>query len=95
MSESPTCQDHQKREQRRDKIDKLAESSMDTPDESCRILIKKGPVAVEASLKELEVAYESTPEWKMVKKGGVLSVPEEELRMGNPPKARSFRPSCF
>ena len=86
MAESPNCQGHQKREQRRDKIDKLAESSMDTPDESCRILIKKGPVAVEASLKELEVAYESTPEWKMVKKGGVLSVPEEELRMENPPK---------
>ena len=86
MAESPTCQGHQKREQRRDKIDKLAESPMDTPDENCRILIKKGPGSVEASLKELEEAYESTPEWKMVKEGGVLSVPVEELRMENPPK---------
>ena len=86
MAESPTCQGHQKREQRRDKINKLAESSMDTPDENCRILIKKGPGSVKASLKELEEAYESTPEWKMVKEGGVLSVPVEELRMENPPK---------
>ena len=86
MAESPNCQGHQKREQRRDKIDKLAESPMDTPDENCRILIKKGPGSVEASLKELEEAYESTPEWKMVKDGGVLSVPAEELRMENPPK---------
>ena len=86
MAESPNCQGHQKREQRRDKIDKLAESPMDTPDENCRILIKKGPGSVEASLKELEEAYESTPEWKMVKEGGVLSVPVEELRMENPPK---------
>ena len=86
MAESHTCQGHEKREMRRNKIKKLAESPMDTPDENCRISIKKGPGSVEASLKELEEAYESTPEWKMVKEGGVLSVPVEEFRMENPPK---------
>ena len=41
---------------------------------------------METSLKELEEDYESTPEWKLIKEGGVLSVPVEELRMENLPK---------
>ena len=59
---------------------------MVAPSETYRILIKKGPVSVETSLKKLKDDYESKPEWKLIKKGGVLSVPVEELRMVNLPK---------
>ena len=41
---------------------------------------------VETSLKGLEEDYRSKPEWKLIKEGGVLSIPVEELRMENPPK---------
>ena len=37
-------------------------------------------------MKELENAFANTPEWKLVRDGGVLSVTVEELRMLNPPK---------
>merc|ERR1712083_351843 len=50
-----------------------------------RVLIKKGPVSVETSLKELEENYKSKPEWKVIEDGGVLSIPVEGLRMENPP----------
>ena len=59
---------------------------MEILDEGLRVLIKRGPVNVETSLKELEEDYESKPEWKLIKEGGVLSVPVEELRMENLPK---------
>merc|ERR1711963_402682 len=59
---------------------------METLDKNYRVLIKKGPVSVETSLKEMEEDYERKPEWKLIKEGGVLSVPVEELRMENPPK---------
>ena len=50
------------------------------------MLIQKGPVSVETSLKELEENYASKPEWKVIEEGGVLSIPVEEFRMINPPK---------
>ena len=86
MAQPITCLGHQEREKRRNKIDKLATNSMETPDENYRVLVKKGPVSVETSLKELEEDYESKPEWKLIKEDGVLSVLMGELRMENPPK---------
>jgi hypothetical protein len=56
------------------------------PDENLRVLIKKGPVSEETSLKELEENYARKPEWKVIEEGGVLSIPVEEFRMIiNPP----------
>ena len=55
-------------------------------DETLRVLIKKGPVSVDTSLKELEENYASKPEWKVIEGGGVISVPVEEFRMINLPK---------
>ena len=37
-------------------------------------------------MEQLENAFANTPEWKLVRDGGVLSVTVEELRMLNPPK---------
>ena len=89
MADSKMCWGHEERARRKNKIAKLIKKSALTPDEYCRISIKRGPVNVETSLKELEEDYESKPEWKLIKEGGVLSVPVEELRMENPPK-----PNC-
>ena len=86
MADSKMCLGHQERASRSNIIAKLITKSVATPDENCRISIKKGPVSVETSLKELEEDYESKPEWKLIKEGGVLSVPVGELRMENPPK---------
>ena len=85
MAQPITCLGHQEREERRNKIDKLAKGLMETLDKNYRVSVKKGPVSVETSLKELEEDYESKPEWKLIKEGGVLSVPVEELRMENLP----------
>ena len=51
-----------------------------------KVLIKKGPVSVETSLKELEEHYASKPEWKVIEEGGVLSIPVEEFRMIDLPR---------
>ena len=59
---------------------------MEIIDKSLRVFIKKGSVNVESSLNELERDYENKPEWNLIKEGGVLSIPVEELRMENPPK---------
>ena len=80
------CLGHQERASRSNIIAKLITKSVATPDENCRLSIKKGPVSVETSLKELEEGYESKPDWKLIKEGGVLSVLMGELRMENPPK---------
>ena len=72
------CLGHQRREERRNKITKLSKKTKDTPDETLRTL--------GTSLKELEDNYDGTPEWKVVKDGGVLSIPMAELRMQNPPR---------
>ena len=85
MADTSTCLGHKEREDRRNKIVNLASKPKETPDETCRVLIKKGPVSVETSLKELEENYESKPEWKVIEEGGVLSIPVEEFRMINPP----------
>ena len=68
------CLGHQERASRSNIIAKLITKSVATPDENCRISIKKGPVSVETSLKELEEDYESKPEWRLIKEGGVLSL---------------------
>ena len=86
MTQSTRCLGHKEREDRRIKIIRLRERPAEPLDENYKVFVKKGPVSVETSLKEVEEAYESTPEWKMVKEGRVLSVPVEELRMENPPK---------
>ena len=86
MADSKICLGHKGREARQNQIAKLTTRSVMKPAENCKISIKKGPVSVETSLKELEENYESQPEWKLIKEGGVLSVPMEELRMENPPK---------
>ena len=52
-------------------------------DENCRISIKKSPLSVETSLKELEEDYESKPEWKLILEDKLLSI---LLRMENLPK---------
>ena len=72
LSTSSTCWGHKEREDRANKILKLASKPKETPDENCRVLIKKGPVSVETSLKELEDNYERKPEWKVIEDGGVL-----------------------
>ena len=40
----------------------------------------------ETSLKELEEYFAFRPEWKVIKDGGVLSIPLEEFRMVDPPR---------
>ena len=85
-AQSITCLGHKEREDRRNKIVKLATRSKEAPDETCRVLIKKAPVPVETSLKELEDFYKTKPEWKLIEEGGVLSIPVEELRMENLPR---------
>ena len=62
------------------------DSLQQPPDENLRVLIKRGPNTEETTLKELEETYASKPEWKVIDKGGVLTVPVEEFRMINPPK---------
>ena len=69
---SSTCWGHKEREDRANKILKLASKPKETPDENCRVLIKKGPVSVETSLKELEEKYANKLEWKVIEDGGVL-----------------------
>ena len=86
MAQSITCLGHQEREDRANKMIKLSMKPKETPDESCRVLIKKGPVSLETSLKELEDSFRRKPEWKVIEDGGVLSIPVEELRMENPPR---------
>ena len=62
MAESVMCLGHAARCARRSKVDKLKDSPIDTPDENRRVLIRKGPVSVETSLKELEENYSRKPE---------------------------------
>ena len=86
MAESNVCLGHEERVARKNKISKLLGSPLKTPDQNLRVLIKKGPVSVETSLKELEENYARKPEWKVIEEGGVLSIPVEEFRMINRPK---------
>ena len=86
MAEWGNCLGHSERASRRNKVNRVCESPVQVPDENRRLLIKRGSVLVETSLKDLEDNYASKPEWKMVEEGGVLIVPVEEFRMINPPK---------
>ena len=86
MAEPSTCLGHKERGARTNIIGKLATIPKATLDEKLRVWIKKGPVSVEISLKEIEENYERKPEWKVIEDGGVLSIPVEELRMENPPQ---------
>ena len=86
MAHPITCLGHKEREDRRSKICKIALKSIEIPHETWWVMIKKGPMSMETSLKELEEEYESKPEWKLIKEDGVLSVLMGELRMENPPK---------
>ena len=80
------CLGHDVRAERNHKVNRLLTSSCEAPDEKLRVLIKKGPISVETSLKELEENYAVKPEWKVIEEGGVLSIPVEEFRMINLPK---------
>ena len=84
--QSDKCFGHEQRQERRNKINKLSSSPPHNLDETKRVLIKKGPVSKETSIKELEEIYASTASWKTIEDGGVLSVPLEEFRMVDPPK---------
>ena len=79
MAETGKCWGCGEREARKNKINKLRNSSTHSPDENFRVLIKKGPVSKETSLKELEEIYASRATWKVIEDGGVLSVPMEEF----------------
>ena len=86
MADTRTCRGHSERIRRTSKKNKLAQKSCTSLERDLKVLVKLGPVSVETSLKELEEKYASKPEWKVIKEGGVLSVPVEEFRMINPPK---------
>ena len=83
---SSNCWGHQLREDRKNIVGELATRRNLPPDEKLKVLIKKGPVSEETSLKELEENYAGKPEWKVIEEGGVLSIPVEEFRMINPAK---------
>ena len=86
MADISDCLGHGERNARQNKITKLLSAPQQNPDENLRLLIKKGPVSEETSLKELEENYAWKPEWKVIEEGGLLCVPVEEFRMINPPK---------
>ena len=67
---SSNCLGHQLREDRRNIVGELATRRNLPPDEKLKVLIKKGPVSVETSLKELEDNYECKFEWKLIEDGG-------------------------
>ena len=80
---------HGEREARQNKIKKISTSNILQPLD-LRVLIKKGPVSVDTSLKELEENYAGKPEWKVIEEGGVLSIPVEEFRMIDLQKPENF-----
>ena len=86
MDTTSQCLGHQQRDDRQEKIDKLAKSELQPLDKDRKVLIKKGPVSTETSLEEVEEIYENKPEWKAIEEGAVLCVPVEEFRMTNLPK---------
>merc|ERR1719264_908807 len=86
MAQSNVCLGHIERDTRRKKINRLLTSPVQPTDENLRVLIKKGPVSVETSLKELEEKLAIKSDWKVIDEGGVLSIPDVEFRMINPPK---------
>ena len=86
MAEASKCWGHKERKARKNKIQNLVNSSMQSVDENFKVLINKGPVSKETSLKEIEEVYTSRANWKKVEHGGVLSIPLGEFRMMDPPQ---------
>ena len=86
MAEASKCWGHQERKARKNKIQNLVNSSMQSVDENFKVLINKGPVSKETSLKEIEEVFTSRANWKKVEHGGVLSIPLGEFRMMDPPQ---------
>ena len=86
MAESGKCWGHGEREARKNKINKLVNSPTQSLDEEVRILIRKGPVSEESSLRKLEEVYGSTSSWKTIEDGGILKIPLQEFRMIHPPQ---------
>ena len=84
--QSDNCIGHEQRGERLNKIKTLSKSAPKTLDKTKRVLIKKGPVSEEMSLKELEEIYASRASWKVIEDGGVLRIPLEEFRMIDPPQ---------
>ena len=85
-AEVGNCWGHSEREARESKIKKFLETPVQFVDESFKILIKKGSLSKETSLKELEDVYANSAAWRKIDNGGLLSIPVEEFRMINPPK---------
>ena len=88
--QSIACWGHTQREERRNKASKLLTLPQGHPPRNVRVWIRKGPISLETSLKELDDTYESTKEWKLIEDGGVVSVPVEEFRMLHPPQPGNF-----
>ena len=96
MAQAGDCLGHQERENRRNKILNLAESSKETPDENLRANVRGSSGPRSWSLKELEDDFGTKPEWKRIDdEGGVLSIPMVELRMQNPPRPDSSGKVAF
>ena len=70
MADSGKCWGHGEREARKNKISKLLTSAPDSLDDLRKVLIKKGPVSEETSLKELEEIYAGGASWKVIEVGG-------------------------
>ena len=64
MAESGNCLGHSERASRHNKVNRVRESPVHVPDENRRVLIKRGSVLVETSLKDLEDNYANKPEWR-------------------------------
>ena len=86
MAELGKCWGHCERDARKSKISKLIKSNMQPVNEKIKILIKKGPISKELSLKEIEDIYSSGASWKQIEEGLVHSVPLEEIRVIDFPK---------
>ena len=86
MSQANGCVGHKERENRKTQVAKFVTRANIPPDGNFRALIKKGPISLETSLRELEQFYEKKAEWKVINNGRVLSVPVEELRMEKTPQ---------
>ena len=93
MATPENCLGHQSRAERRNKIQRLHESPVETPDENLKMLIKKGPTSEETSLKGLEEYFADKSGWKVLEDGGVLSIPVVEFRMMDQPKPADFNES--
>ena len=85
MGEPSKCWGHRERE-RNHLINNALTSPLFSLNDLQRVLIKRGPVSEETSLRELEKSFASNSEWKVIKDGGVVSLPVEEFRMINPPR---------